>query len=358
MSTVLTVDIGAGTMDVLYYDTRTTQAYKAVVRSPLQTVAERVEQLSGDLLVVGCEMGGGRVSGALKQHARNNRVIMSAAAAATINHDRQKVEAFGIEIVSTEEACELQKQGTFSVVELGDIEVQRLQAIIKQFGFSTMIDSVGICAQDHGAAPRGVSHLDFRQQLFKERLQKSSRPENLLYRAAEIPETLTRLRSIATAAKSFTGGDVFVMDSGMAAILGACQDERVRRKKNVLVVDIATSHTLGAAVADEELAGFFEYHTVAVNRPKLEDLLKKLSDGELTHKQVLSEGGHGAYVQSHFGFKNSEAMIITGPKRRLAAGSTLPFLWGAPFGDNMLTGAVGLLEAIRRRRGWDRIEYI
>jgi hypothetical protein len=40
------------------------------------------------------------------------------------------------------------------------------------------------------------------------------------------------------------------------------------------------------------------------------------------------------------------------PKRKMAAGSRLPVVWGAPLGDNMMTGTVGLLEALRLRKNW------
>ena len=40
------------------------------------------------------------------------------------------------------------------------------------------------------------------------------------------------------------------------------------------------------------------------------------------------------------------------PKRKLVAGSRLPMVWGAPLGDNRMTGTVGLLEAVRLRKKW------
>jgi hypothetical protein len=36
----------------------------------------------------------------------------------------------------------------------------------------------------------------------------------------------------------------------------------------------------------------------------------------------------------------------------------LKLVYGAPFGDNMMTGTVGLLEALRRRKGLAPILYI
>lgn len=46
-----------------------------------------------------------------------------------------------------------------------------------------------------------------------------------------------------------------------------------------------------------------------------------------------------------------ETIIATGPKRRIIRGSHLPVVFGAPMGDNMLTGCVGLLEALRLKKG-------
>jgi hypothetical protein len=42
----------------------------------------------------------------------------------------------------------------------------------------------------------------------------------------------------------------------------------------------------------------------------------------------------------------------------LLEGSHLPIEFGAPWGDNMMTGTVGLLEALRRRKGLEPITYL
>ena len=46
------------------------------------------------------------------------------------------------------------------------------------------------------------------------------------------------------------------------------------------------------------------------------------------------------------------------PKRKMAAASRLPMVWGAPLGGNMMTGTVGLLEAVRLRKKLDPIFYV
>jgi len=86
--------------------------------------------------------------------------------------------------------------------------------------------------------------------------------------------------------------------------------------------------------------------------------LPKLADGKLSHRQILSEGGHGAFLRQTIGFNAVETIVATGPKRKLIEGSHLPIQWGAPWGDNMMTGTVGLLEALRRRKGLEPITYL
>ena len=86
MSRLLILDIGAGTMDALFYDYETNLSYKAVAKSPTLYLAEKVKSLQGDVLISGCEMGGGPISDSLIQKAKNTRVVLSVSAAATIHH--------------------------------------------------------------------------------------------------------------------------------------------------------------------------------------------------------------------------------------------------------------------------------
>jgi uncharacterized protein (DUF1786 family) len=144
----------------------------------------------------------------------------------------------------------------------------------------------------------------------------------------------------------------------MAAILGASLDGHCRQKKAFLVLDIATSHTVGAALAGNEIAGFFEYHTQDITLERLENLLRDLADGKISHKQILAEGGHGAFLRQAVGFNAVETIVATGPKRKMLADSQLPIEFGAPWGDNMMTGTVGLLEALRRHKGLEPITYL
>jgi uncharacterized protein (DUF1786 family) len=357
MCRVLTIDIGAGTMDVLYYNLKDGTHYKSVVRSPVATIAEKVLASKGKLLIRGSEMGGGALSQVLKEYTRKTEVVVSESAARTVHHNLDRVRSLGVKVVENYEADKLAETGEYCTLTFGDVEVERIIKIVEGFGVPFSVDIVGVCAQDHGVAPAGVSHLDYRHNIFEQLLNANPYPHVLLYRDDEVPETMNRLRCIAKTGSMLNANEVYVMDSGMAAILGASMDPRARDKSRLLVMDIATSHTVGAALEDGELNGFFEYHTHDITLERLEILLKKLADGELKHQQILAEGGHGAYIRKAFGFQKTELIIATGPKRKLMEPSTMPILRGAPLGDNMMTGTVGLLEAIRRRKQLPPISY-
>jgi uncharacterized protein (DUF1786 family) len=207
-------------------------------------------------------------------------------------------------------------------------------------------------------APPGVSHLDFRHRIFTRVLGRNPAPQALLFQSDQVPEEMNRLSAIADDAQALPTHRVYVMDSGMAAILGASLDVLAAGKKRILVLDIATSHTVGALMQEGFLGGFFEYHTTDITAVKLDRLLKALADGQLSHRQVLDEGGHGAYTRQSFGYDHVQLILATGPRRQLALASTLPMTFGAPWGDNMMTGTVGLLEAVRLREGLSPITFL
>lgn len=358
MSRFLLVDIGAGTMDVLYCDTESDQHYKAVVKSPVQTVAAEAEGLPGDLLVTGTEMGGGPITEVLKERARKAQVVMSTSAAATLSHSPDRILEWGIRIVSDNDVGEFSNNPRYSHLTVEDLNIKRLERIINGFGVAFEFDAVGVCAQDHGVPPPGVSHLDYRHAINRTVLDRHPYPHALLYSSSEVPPTLNRLSAIAKSAQKLPTAEVYVMDSGMAAILGASVDSLAGSKTNIMVLDVATSHTVGAALSGGELAGFFEYHTRDITLDRMESLLCELAEGKLTNDDILKEGGHGAYVHRTIGFNTVEMILATGPKRRMVETSRLPITLGAPWGDNMMTGTVGLLEAIRRRKGLSEIDYL
>jgi uncharacterized protein (DUF1786 family) len=352
------VDVGAGTMDILYYDTEADLHYKAVVRSPVRYMAEKAAAASGNLLITGCEMGGGPITQVLKERAKTSEVLISTSASATLHHNPEKVRSWNISIISDDNAGALRRREEYSEIALADLDTDRLKQIIDGLGVAFEFDAVAVCAQDHGVPPEGVSHLDFRHNMFKARLEEKPYAHTLLFKDDEVPSEMNRLSALAKSARTLPATEVYVMDSGMAAILGASQDVLAKDKNKIFILDVATSHTVGAAMSADEIAGFFEYHTVDITLERLEALLRDLGEGKLKHRQVLMEGGHGAFMRKAIGFGDDDVIIATGPKRRLVENSSLPIVFGAPLGDNMMTGTVGLLEAVRRRKGMAPINYI
>jgi len=135
MSRFLCVDIGAGTMDVLWFDTEALHHYKAVVVSPVRTVAERAARLPGDLVVTGCEMGGGPVTDVLRRRVETTEVIASLSAAATLHHDMEQVRSWGITVVEDAEAEKLRKRKRYAHLVLQDVEAARLERIVEGSAF-------------------------------------------------------------------------------------------------------------------------------------------------------------------------------------------------------------------------------
>ena len=297
------------------------------------------------------------MAGILKRRAAAGQVVISRSAAATLHHDLERVRSWGLTVLEDDAAGALIGKPRYTHLVLQDLDLRRLKRIVEGLGVRFEFDAVAVCAQDHGVPPSGVSHLDFRHQLFRVALDREPFPHRLLYRADEVPGCMSRLRAISAAARKLPTGQAYVMDSGMAAILGASMDIQAQDFTVKIVLDVATSHTVAAALADGELAGFFEYHTRDITPGRLETLLKELAEGALTHERLLAEGGHGAYIRKSVGFDRVGVILATGPKRRLVAEIGLPLVMGAPLGDNMMTGAVGLLEAVRRKEDLGPIGY-
>ncbi|MFP4194862.1 MAG: DUF1786 family protein [Desulfobacterales bacterium] len=358
MTRYLMVDVGAGTMDILCWDMAAGEHFKAVVMSPVRHIACEIEQTPGPLAVTGVEMGGGPVTEALKRRAAESEVLISRSAAATLHHDMDRLKAYGIVLADDQRLEQTISDGTHTAVVLGDIQPARIERIIEGFGVVTDFEAVALCAQDHGVAPKGVSHLEFRHNLLKDMLEANPEPCSLLFSADTVPKAFNRLRSMARDASRLNAREVYVMDSGMAAVAGASQDAHARCNSPVAVLDVATSHTVVATLQAGRLAGMVEYHTRDVTLARIEDIIRELADGETQHARILAEGGHGAYLWEPVGFGNIRTVIATGPKRGLMSGSSLPIHWGAPWGDNMMTGTVGLLDAVSRKKNLGKIPYL
>jgi uncharacterized protein (DUF1786 family) len=134
MKNLLAIDIGAGTMDILCYVPDENMHYKAVVQSPVRTLARHVAATRGNLVVDGVEMGGGPVTEALRARAGTHRVAISSAASATLHHDPDKVAAMGVHVVPDETVAELQSNPEYIPVTLGDLEPDLQEHLLPRSG--------------------------------------------------------------------------------------------------------------------------------------------------------------------------------------------------------------------------------
>jgi len=109
---ILAVDIGAGTQDVMVYDSDTgfDNAYKLVLPSPTSFFAQVVRNTKQDLVISGDTMGGGPFSRAVLAHLQNYKVFMTKRAARTIRDDLEIVRQQGIEIIAEDEVEHMSKK--------------------------------------------------------------------------------------------------------------------------------------------------------------------------------------------------------------------------------------------------------
>lgn len=353
---ILAIDIGAGTEDVLLFDSQKESienCVKLVLPSPSQVFATKVREatrLYKDIFAKGDIIGGGAFSFALREHVEKGlRVIMTEKAAYTIRNDLDEVKQLGIEIVKKENEPKDFRGETLTIEE---VNLKQLQTFLTGFGetFSD-IDVVAVAVQDHGAFPKGMSNRRFRIQKIRELLKENPKPENLAFREEEIPHYFLRMRSAAQASRrQLPKAKVLLMDTSPDAILGCLRDQSVEKADPVLAVNVGNGHTMAAIISEGEIVGVLEHHTRLLNPQKIERLLVDFADGKLRDEEVFKGNGHGLFFLAEPpGFSRIEKIAATGPNRNVLSKTKLPVHFAAPAGDVMMTGPVGLVEVAKRR---------
>jgi uncharacterized protein (DUF1786 family) len=336
---ILAIDIGAGTQDIMVYDSDKgfDNAYKLVIPSPTRIFADEVRRSKEDLVIFGDTMGGGPFTRAIIDHLKHFKVYMTESAARTLRDDLESVKNFGVEIITEEEVEELSEEA--APIKISDFNLQ-LMPVLSGFGVDTVFDVIAMAVQDHGVAPQGVTDRENRFQLIEEKV--GSGIESFAY-LDEAPQHLSRMRSLYRSVKRWHEGHILLMDTGPAAILGSLEDERVKEKKTAVCVNVGNAHTIAMSLNEGQIAGVFEHHTKLLDKQKLENYLNKLADGTITFKEVFDDGGHGALVLSR---NQPEIISVTGPHRGKMRGLGV---FAAPAGDMMMTGPVGLIKVVLNR---------
>ncbi|MCX6071495.1 MAG: DUF1786 domain-containing protein [Chloroflexi bacterium] len=350
--TFLAIDIGTGTQDVylLRAGLSPENGYKLVAPSPTLVIRDQIQRATRAreaILLTGVTMGGGPCAWAAEAHVRAGlRLCATPNAARTLNDDLEVVEhELGIRIVSDDEASRLQD---VTRIQLRDFDWDALRAAFAAVGHDLRPSAVGVAVFDHGAAPPGVSDRQFRFDYLEARIRQANRLSAFAYRAGEVPASLTRLQAIVDSA-DILDAPLVVMDTAPAAVLGALLDPGVSRQLRQMVVNIGNFHTLAFRLGPRGIEGVFEHHTGLLTQQRLETYLSAFADGSLMHQDVFGDRGHGALVLDPTPLPLDSIdgrPVVTGPRRSLLQGSSLQPCFAAPFGDMMLTGCFGLLQAM------------
>jgi uncharacterized protein (DUF1786 family) len=340
---ILAIDVGSGTQDILVWrqDQNVENCPKMVLPSATTILAAKIDRARTQglhLFLSGRTMGGGPCSRAIRRHLEAGLKVFALRGPALTFHDNlEKVERMGVRIV------EAKPQGPgLAEIEMADVNLESIEEALGLFEVS-LPRLVAVAVQDHGFSPN-ESNRAFRFKQWREVLEGGHDLDALLYSTP--PPHLTRMKAVTE-----TVAGAWVMDTGAAAILGALLDPwaSFRKEQGLTVVNIGNEHTVAALYKGRRAWGFYEHHTSLLNPEKLKTHLERFRRGELTNQEIFEDVGHGCQVlpgareQSAF-----EPLTITGPNR--ARFQSLGGHMAAPFGDMMLTGCFGMVEALKRKK--------
>ncbi|SHG23590.1 Uncharacterized protein, DUF1786 family [Desulfacinum infernum DSM 9756] len=332
---VLAVDVGGGTQDVLcwFQGQLLENAIKMILPSPTVLVARRLDGLrreGRDVVLVGKTMGGGPSGRAVQRHLQAGlKVYALPDAARTLHDDLDRVRDMGVRIVDEPPA------GVPQVV-LQDLDVDRLGKALGLFDIP-LPGSIAVAVQDHGFSPAESNRL-FRFRYWQDFLASGGDLKTLA--TTPPPAYMTRMRAVRE-----TAPGALVLDTGTAAILGALMDSRGARwnEEGLTVVNVGNFHTVVALVRRGRVLAIYEHHTGRLTPEKLAAHLDALRRKELTAREVFEDNGHGCAYGAG-GLEGAfHRLLVTGPRRRQLFED--PGLFAAPFGDMMLSGCFGLLQA-------------
>jgi uncharacterized protein (DUF1786 family) len=345
---LLCIDIGRGTQDILLYDSsqRIENCPSLVLPSPVALTRQRLEQAiaSGRTpLFWGTNMGGFSLKQYIAQPKQQGKeLLMTYQAARSFNDYPRELERQGVGLISEDEARRLMSSPEFFPIHTRDVDLDSILAGFGNWGVKPDLAGIAVAVQDHGQAPPGMSNRRFRFQHYRQRLEAGNQPVDWAYKRAEIPSCLTRMQAVADSLPQDL--PLLVMDTGMAAVLGALEDERVAAAGDKLVVNIGNGHTLAVYLQAGQLVGLWEHHTRLLDATMINRLLEELIRGEVDNEEIFAGGGHGAFVNTKIHRqKQPELICLTGPNRAIMESSG--YYLASPHGNMMLTGAYGLLRA-------------
>lgn len=333
---ILAIDIGAGTQDLLLFDSekKIENCISFVLPTPSKYFAEKLKTIESNVYIHGDTIGGGSLGRVILRHLeKGHRVVMEESAAYSIRNDLDEVKSMGIEVGRKPETDDFQE------LEIQEINLPLLKDFLLHFGEDLEIDVIAIAIQDHGVSPKGVSDRAFRFENIEVMLRRNNRPETFHFSEESIPAQYIRMRSALNAVRRNSSVPVLLMDTSFSAILG-CVDEVTGPS---LIVNVGNGHTIAALLIERRIEGLYEHHTHELTSQKLEHDLRLFLRGELSGRKVFKENGHGVITLSPF--HGDVSVIVTGPNRDIFKGTSFNFFYAAPGGNMMMTGPMGLVKA-------------
>jgi len=339
---ILAIDIGAGTQDILLFDSekKIENCISLVLPTPSRVFTEKLKAIEDHVYIYGDTIGGGSLGRAILRHIQKGyRVVMEESAAYSIRNDQDEVRSMGIEVGKKP------KTDHFEELEIREVDLPLLANFLSNFGEGFEVDAVAIAVQDHGVSPKGVSDRAFRFANMERMLRDDNRPEMFHFLGDSIPEYYLRMRSAVAAVRRTSSAPLLVMDTCFSAILG-CLDEVTGPS---VVVNVGNGHTIAALILERKIEALYEHHTHELTPKKLENDLRLLVKGELSGKKVFEDNGHGAITLKPF--QGEVQVVVTGPNRDLFKETSFRFIYAAPAGNTMMTGPMGLVKAVQYRFG-------
>ncbi len=339
---IFAIDIGAGTQDILLFDSqkKTENCISLVLPTPSKLFAEKLKTIESHVYIHGDTIGGGALGRAIARHIQKGyRVMMEESAAYSIRNDLDEVKSMRIEVGEKPAATH------FEEIEIQEVNLLLFERFLSNFGEDLQVNVIGIAVQDHGVSSQGISDRTFRFENMERMIRQDNRPETLHFLEDSIPEYCLRMRSAVARVKKTSLAPVLVMDTCFSAILGCLEEV----SGPSLIVNAGNGHTIAALLLERKIEALYEHHTHELTPPKLENDLRLLIRGELSGKKVFEENGHGAFTLKPF--YGEVSVIVTGPNRGIFKGTSFKFIYAAPGGNTMMTGPMGLVRGAKYRFG-------
>ena len=341
---ILAIDVGTGTQDIMIYDTEKEleNSIKLVLPSPHLYISQQIREIENDIYFQGEIMGGGKIKKSILEHMEKGyKVVMEPNCARTIRDNIEQVKSIGIEI-----AEEGKDYKDFTKITLGDINIKKLSEFLLGYDLEFDFDKIAIAVQDHGYN-ENMGDRDFRFEKIRQKVKEPISPLEFGF-IEDLPDYFTRMQAVSRTIKNEGIEDLpLIMDTKFASITGMCYDEVALKLNSFIVIDIGNGHTTAASIENGKIQGVFEHHTSSLTGESLERYMKRLASGEITHKEVYDDHGHGAHVVNPI--SKIEKVIVSGPKRELIEKTNLDWHHAAPGGDVMMTGTIGLIKTIQGR---------